>query len=303
MRNDTKKTIFWQGILIIVAVLLTNGAVSEAASPRQNVKEGNLLYQKGDYVASQKKYHEALEKVPESDIVHFNLGTAMYKEGEYRKAMDHFQKVYLSEDDELKGKAYYNSGNAQYKIGISHEEDGDVVLAVPALEKSLSQYERALAIDENDADTKHNYDFVQRELIRIKEIQKQKQQKQQGQKNQQEQGGQSQNAQDQGDQSDQQQQSKQQGQEQEQQEEQGNQQSQQGQEQEQQGDADQQYGQQKSEENKSQQNESAQTRGALQLTKEEARMRLESYQQAEEPQGQLNMHPKRIDTSPVSKDW
>jgi len=268
----------------------------EAASPKQTIKEGNLLYDQGDYIASEKKYNEALEKDTESDIINFNLGTALYKKEEYGEAMDHFQKVYLSEDDQLKQKAYYNSGNALYKIGISEERMGSVTAAIPPVEQSLKQYKRALEIDEYDEDTKHNYVFVQKELKRLQEIQKQEQQQgDQGEDSDQSEGQQSQNSKEQQGQEGQEQQDSQ-GQQQEQGDEQQGQQ-------EGQKDSDQRQGQKDGEEDNNRQNTGTQLQSASELTPQEALMLLERYQQTEEPQEPLNMQPKVNDSSPVLNDW
>ena len=169
MFNNTKKTITRQSFLLGVFLIFVSISPLEAGSPKQATKEGNLFYEQGDFVASEKKFQEALEKLPESDIVNFNLGTVLYKEEEYEGAVDYFQKVFLSEDDQLRLKAYYNSGNALYKMGISEEQKTSVALAIPPVEKSLKQYERALEIDENDEDTKHKYMFVQKELMIFQE--------------------------------------------------------------------------------------------------------------------------------------
>ncbi|OGX37140.1 MAG: hypothetical protein A3C36_06755 [Omnitrophica WOR_2 bacterium RIFCSPHIGHO2_02_FULL_52_10] len=246
---------------------------------------------------------EALTKNPESDIINFNLGAALYKEREYDQALDHFQKALLSEDARLKEKAYYNSGNTLYQIGRAKEQAA-VEQAVTSLEKSLNQYERALEIDRKDGDTLNNYAFVEKELKRLKEMM---QNQQQQQKNDQKQ--------DSGDSQDQKQQ---QGGEQKPQQDQGQREQQ---EQSQQQQNEQQQGQQEHPENKgSQQEQSAsqssgerqeqrkdangQTQAnAQELTQEEAQMLLENYQQTEEPQGLLNLHQKIQDSRPVTKDW
>ena len=75
--------------------MLVAGAAAEAASPRKSVKEGNLYYQQEDYAASRDKYEEALEKDPESDIVNFNLGTALYKEKDYHIQIQVNQRLNL----------------------------------------------------------------------------------------------------------------------------------------------------------------------------------------------------------------
>jgi len=308
MHNNTKKTICSQAIFLSILLSFIGASQIEAASPRQTIKEGNLLYEQGDYIASEKKYKEALEKDTESDIINFNLGTALYKKEEYGDAVDHFQKVYLSEDDQLKQKAYYNSGNALYKIGISEEREGSATAAIPPIEQSLKQYERALEIDEYDEDTKHNYTFVQKELKRLQEIRKQEQQQgdqgedskqSEGQEQQQQQGQQSQNGQEQQGQGNQEQQDGQ-GQQQEQGDEQKGQQ--QGQQEEQQ-ESDQGQGQKDGAEDNNQQNTGMQSQSASELTPQEALMLLERYQQTEEPQQPLNMQPKVNNSSPVLNDW
>ena len=303
MFNDTKKTIYRQSFLLGVFLIFVSISPLEAGSPKQSTKEGNLLYEQGNYVASEKKFQEALEKLPESDIVNFNLGTVLYKEKEYGEAVDYFQKVFLSEDDQLRLKAYYNSGNALYKMGISQEQKNSATLAIPPIEKSLKQYERALEIDENDEDTKHNYMFVQKELIRLQQKQQQKQQqKGQGQdskqsENQEEgQGQQSQESQGQEGQKDQR--GDQDGQQQQGEEWEG-----------QEGQEDEQDSQQKSaqegeeEDDKNQQNSGTAPLSASELTLQEAQMLLESYQQSEEPQQLLNMQPRVNYSAPVLKDW
>jgi len=299
---DEKKEVFKAAVVLSVFCVMGHCVAVEAASPKRSVKEGNLLYQKGDYAASREKYAEALKKIPESDIINFNLGTALYKDEDYEKAADHLQKALLSENDELKKGAYYNLGNALYKSGIMHEED-DISLAISSLEKSLSQYERALAIDKDD-DAQHNYEYVKEELKRLKV--KQQQQKQQKQQQQQDQGqsDQSDKSEGQESESDQQQQRQQQEDQQQQQDE-----AQQGQpeqdepSQEQQEKSDQDRGQSTKEDYNGQQESGARSQDAQELTQEEARMLLESYQQAEEPQGLLNVFPESKGMRPVLKDW
>lgn len=288
MFNDEKETTFKKVILISAFCVLGNCAVVEAVSPRRNVKQGNLLYKQGDYAASKEKYSAALERIPESDIINFNLGTALYKNEDYEEAIDRLQKSLLSEDDGLKRGAYYNLGNALYKSGVMHEED-DVSLAISTLEKSLGQYERALAMEKDD-DAKHNHEFVKKELARL-QIKQQQQQQQQGQGRQKK----SDESKDQGEGDQQkQQQQKQKGDDQQEQAEQ----SQDEQEKEDQG-----RGQSEDEDYNKQKESGGQPQDAQELTQEEAQMLLESYQQAEEPQGLLNVHPKSKDRRPVLKDW
>ncbi len=284
MFNDAKKTKFRQNAFLSVLCLLISCGVVQAASPKRDIKEGNRYYQDGDYAASREKYTAALEKVPESDIVNFNLGTAFYKEEDYEQAVDHLQKVLLSDDEELKKSAHYNLGNALYRFGMMSVEE-DVDLAVSSLEKSLSQYERALSLDKDDKDAKHNYEYVRTELIRLKQQQDQKQCDLPKDKK------------------DQQQQDKPSREEQEKQQQQ-QQQDESGEEEQQQHKKSGHESGQEDQEDYNKQNETgADPKNAEELTSKEAQMLLESYQQAEEPKNLLNVLMKSKDTRPVLKDW
>lgn len=308
MFNDTKKELI-AGAIFISVFFSSGGMVAvEAASAGKNVGEGNRFYQEGNFQQSADRYKEALQDEPESDIVNFNLGTALYKTGQYDEAVEHLQRAFLSEDDALKQKAYYNLGNNFYQEGKQQENLGDFQRAVSLMEKSLGQFERALALDEADADAQHNYGFVQKEIKRLRELMQQ--QPQQGQNNkpddsneqkqsQQQQQNQTKDQQSGGGQPEQQD-KKQEAAEQPEDQEQSS-----GKEHEQQ-DQQQKSGQQdgqNGEDDYNKQKASTPNQNARELTGQEAQMMLESYQQAEEPQNQLNMHRKTMDMSPVAKDW
>ena len=85
----------------------------------RDVKGGNRLFAEQEYKQAEELYRKALESDPESDIIYFNLGTVLYKSGEYGDAMDHFRKSLLGETKELKENAYFNLGNSFFQLGIS----------------------------------------------------------------------------------------------------------------------------------------------------------------------------------------
>ncbi len=148
-------------IISIVFSLSTSAHAAFGASVRSHVKKGNEFYQQGNFEASAEKYNEALEKKPESDVVNFDLGTALYKKGDYDQAIAHMQKALLTENKDLKQKTYYNLGNGLYKNGVAREEK-DLNFAVDSLQKSLKQYEQALSFKADDQDAKFNYYFVKK---------------------------------------------------------------------------------------------------------------------------------------------
>ncbi|MDP8266156.1 MAG: tetratricopeptide repeat protein [Candidatus Aceula meridiana] len=306
------KKILW------ILVILSFFPKTCLASVRSQVKQGNHFYEKKEYQKSLENYKKALKENENSDIINFNLGSAFYKNEDYAQSLEHFQKALLSDQEPLKQKAHYNLGNAFYQDGIMQEEK-DLPSAVQSLEKSLASFKKAIDLEDQDSKAKHNYEFVKKELERLKkEMQQQKQNKAQSQ-----QSSESKNK----DQKDQQQQDKQQSS----QKNQAQQNKDQDKTQEQQQEQNQQKGQQQSneqtpkssqgEEEKKGQSSSSSSEGQKDAQKskqqegqgtaqqdqskmsgQEAKMFLDHYQQTEEPKGFLNLNPQGK-TAPVGKDW
>lgn len=166
--------------LVLLLVICVPAADCWAGGPKHNVQKGNLLYNKGEFSQALKEYESALLSSADSDIVNYNTGAALYKTEKYQTAIDHFEKALLSEDKGLEQKASYNAGNAQYKYSASRE-NSDLTLAINLLKQSLRHYERAIALDAEDKDAQHNYEFVKKELERLQKKQQQQKQQQQQQ--------------------------------------------------------------------------------------------------------------------------
>ena len=166
---------------LIFIILVFSFAVPRpcaAARPKGEVRKGNELYKKGEYGGALKAYEDALEEAPDSDIVNYDIGAALYKTEDYEASIGHFERSLVSEDESLEQKANYNIGNAKYKYGIS-KEGTDLDQAIAFLEQSLRHYERAIEINMEDEDARHNYEFVKEELKRLKEMSRQKQEQRQ----------------------------------------------------------------------------------------------------------------------------
>ena len=164
-------------LLLALALFLT--LVSPARAKRVNKQRANRTatkhFDQEEYAAALDLYREALAMDPESPILNYNLGTTLYKIGEYEDSVEHLQKALLSEDPEVRQQAYYNIGNAYYKYATAMAE-GDIPEAIELMESALSDYEWALKLNDKDEDAKYNYKFVQQEIARLKERQQQQEQ-------------------------------------------------------------------------------------------------------------------------------
>jgi len=286
--------------------------LSFADSKRKIVEEANKLYSKKQYKEAVEKYKQVVEKDPESDIINFDIGTGFYKDKDYVKAAEYLHKALLTDKEELKQKVYYNLGNTLYQDGISREENADT--AIFLLQRSLEYMKTASDLKEEDQDAKYNYEFIKKELQRLRKKKKEEQQdNNQNKENQQEEQQQppcpfpkEDNKTSQGDQ-------KQDAQQQEGQEDQKNQaEEEKGQDAEAKKEDSQsqenQSGQQQQEAVKGQEGESSdqkreQSTSLQGLNEKEAKILLEKYQQSEEPKGLLNFYRMDSHSNPVLKDW
>ncbi len=257
------------------------------ASVASEVNKANGLYKQGKFDDSLKLYQEALDKDANSPVVKYDLGTALYKKGDYEKALEYLEKAAQDKNIKIKSKSEYNLGNVLYKSGIK-KENTNVDEAIKSLQEALGYYGQSIKEDPKDQDALFNQDFVKKEIERLK-FKKQQQQQQQSQQNKKQED-----------------QKKQQQQNQQSQQGQQDQKKQQESKQAQQNNAKEQKNKQSSSGPKAQQQKKAQEQAdetQKDYDRKQAEDLLEEYKENEEPKKLLNYMPKKIDDRPVLKDW
>jgi len=139
-----------------------------ASGQKENklLREGNRLYEKGDFKGAEKDYRKALEINKESIKGQFNLGTSTYQQKNYEEAAKIFGTL-AEKNQERSAEAmiYHNQGNS--------------FLQAKEYEKSILSYKNALMNNPKDLDTKYNLEYAKMML------KKQQQQQQQQNKDQQ----------------------------------------------------------------------------------------------------------------------
>ena len=117
-------------------------------------------------------YRKSLEKNNKSLEGEFTLGDALYKQGKYEEAAQHFNNIAsTSSDKEKQAKALHNLGNS--------------LLQQKKYQESIEAYKKALKNAPADNDTKYNLAYAQ-QMIR-QEQEQQQQQKDNKQENKQDQ--------------------------------------------------------------------------------------------------------------------
>ena len=100
----------------------------------------------------------------------YNKGTESYSSRDYRNAAESLKSsLKFTTDLALQNRAYYNLGNALYRMG-QESETKDAEATIKFWEEALKAYSDALTLDPADGDASFNHDFLKRKLD---ELQKQ----------------------------------------------------------------------------------------------------------------------------------
>jgi len=175
--NSVKRQLRISGLVTVVFSLFIIPSYCQAGtSVRKTIFEGNRLYRDNRFDEALQKYQEADLAVPDSALVDFNLGAALYKKKDYAKAIEHFTKALNSEDKNLEADALYNIGNCKYRQA-KLKEDTDPSSAVNLMRESLDYYKRSAEIKAKDKDPRFNYEFVQNQLKALLEKSKEAKEK------------------------------------------------------------------------------------------------------------------------------
>ncbi len=134
------------------------------------LREGVKAYQQGNYQKALVYFQQAVQADSANGLAYFNLGDALYRLGKYQEAASAFERALVQEDTQRVQAAYYNLGNAYFQL-----QD---------YQKAATFYRKALALNPRDADAKHNLELTLRKLKQQPPKQEdQKQQKNQNQPN------------------------------------------------------------------------------------------------------------------------
>ncbi len=157
------------GLAIALLTLLAPEA-AHAASPGSAAQ----LYADESFEEATGEYRELAAEGDDARL-DSNLGSSSYRWGEFETAAGAFARALRTEDEALRQRAFYDLGNAQYRIGEGTVEASPQE-TITAWEQAIAAYEEALTLEETDGDARFNRDFVQKKLDELKQEQEQEQQ-------------------------------------------------------------------------------------------------------------------------------
>jgi len=160
--------------------------ISLAGFGRAHASQGEKDFAAGNYLGAAEFYNQALKKNPDDPRLHYNAGTAAYKNNLYDEAISSFQQALKSDDLGLQEQAYYNLGQASYMKGKELEKTNPDK-AEQLLQKAKEAFEGSSQLNPQATDSKENLEIVKKELEELKKRPKKKQenndqQHEQGQK-------------------------------------------------------------------------------------------------------------------------
>ncbi|MCB0155823.1 MAG: tetratricopeptide repeat protein [Anaerolineae bacterium] len=156
----------------MLMLLLFLTACGNSAARYNN--SGNEAYQAEQYPQALEEYTHAKQEDPELVEPYYNSGNTLHRQGELENAAVQLQEVLRSASEgqeELAQNSFYNLGNTYFK-----QQDWT---------EAIDAYRRALLLNPNDQDAKHNLELA---LQNLQQQQQQQQSQQQAQQNQPQQG-------------------------------------------------------------------------------------------------------------------
>ena len=131
----------------------------------EKTKEGNRLYQAGQYEPAQTRYVEARsgveEKTENSYRLHLNLGDALYRQKKYAEARKEFEQAGGSGTAELQAQSAYNVGNTYFKEALQTQDQNQ---GLELLKQAVASFRKTLELKPDDEDAKYNLEVVRRHL-------------------------------------------------------------------------------------------------------------------------------------------
>ena len=154
------------GLLLLAPAALATPADARRAMDQNEFGRALLLYEK------------LLEESPEDARLHYNAGAAAYRAGDFEKARNHFNSTLSSSEAPLplQQRAFYNLGNAMFRLGENTENPDDKAKQwIDALKKYEGAFELSQQLENtpNDKDAKFNTDIVKARLEKLKQQQQQ----------------------------------------------------------------------------------------------------------------------------------
>lgn len=150
------------GVAMVAAMMLL--AATCNASPKTAMRD----YKAGKFKEAQEEYERLAAEEKEGDARFiFNAGDAAYRGTNYDAAIKNFTAATAARDLKLQEAAYFNLGNAQFRLGQLGKDLDEIQ---KHWEEAIKSYQAAVTLDKTDADAAFNLELAKRGVEQIKEL-------------------------------------------------------------------------------------------------------------------------------------
>lgn len=143
----------WAGLLALLPILGADQA--EIA-----VREGNALFQSGQYEAALRQYETAAAQLPESSVIEFNRGNALFKNRDQDQALDRYLAALATDDPALASRAKYNIGVIKYRQALAAAQRYEDALTLT--QAAIGYFRDSLRLDGGYGDARYNLELAYR---------------------------------------------------------------------------------------------------------------------------------------------
>jgi tetratricopeptide (TPR) repeat protein len=140
--------------ICILLILFSTKAVAQNAATY--ISKGNEYYLQLQFDLAENHYRQALDIAPNNAEARYNLANALMQQKKYKAAIEMYEGVTTTDNQNLKAAAYYNAG-----VSYSKQKD---------LPGSIEAYKAALRINPADKEAREN---LQKALSELKQQQQQ----------------------------------------------------------------------------------------------------------------------------------
>ncbi|HVF80968.1 MAG TPA: tetratricopeptide repeat protein [Flavisolibacter sp.] len=140
----------------IFVILLLLPVASYTQNAATYISRGNEFYLQLQFEPAENQYRLALNKSANNAEAKYNLGNALMQQKKFKAAIEMYEEVMASDNNNLKAAAYYNAG-----VSYSKQKD---------LPNSIEAYKAALRINANDKEAREN---LQKALTELRQQQQQ----------------------------------------------------------------------------------------------------------------------------------
>jgi tetratricopeptide (TPR) repeat protein len=150
----------WAGLLALLPILGADQA--EVA-----VREGNALYRSGQYEAALREYEAAAKELPDSAVIEFNRGDALFKNRDQEQALDRYLVALATDDPALASRAKYNIGVIKYRQALAAAQRYEDALTLT--QAAIGYFRDSLRLDGGYPDARYNLELAYRYHHRLEQ--------------------------------------------------------------------------------------------------------------------------------------